>query len=103
MGRSDSLPALVVLAGIVAVLMLLLAGLMALPVQLDPAGLVALPALVALAVLVVLPVLLALLVVGVVVVLVAVWPLRPRWGGCGYHGPARGGGGWQGNHGEGGR
>ena len=62
-----------------------------------------LPALIVLAVLVALPVLLLLLVVGVVVVPMAVLPLRPRWGGCGDHGPARGGGSWQGGHREGGR
>ena len=59
-----------------------------------------LPALVLLAVVVALPVLLLLIVVGVVVP-VAVWPLRPRWGGCADHGPARGGGSWQGGHREG--
>ena len=59
-------------------------------------------ALVVLAVLVALPVLLLLLVVGVVVPM-AVWPLRPRWGGCADYGPARGGGSWQGGHREGGR
>lgn len=50
-----------------------------------------LPALVVLVVVVALPVLLLLLVVGVVVPM-AVWPRRTRWGGCGDHGPARGGG-----------
>ena len=60
-----------------------------------------LPALIVLAVLVALPVLLLLLVVGVVVVPMAVWPLRPRWGGCGDHGPARGGESWQGGRREG--
>ena len=61
-----------------------------------------LPALVVLVVVVALPVLLLLLVVGVVVPM-AVLPLRTRWGGCADHGPARGGGSWQGGRREGGR
>ena len=60
-----------------------------------------LPALIVLAVLVALPVLLLLIVVGVVVMPMAVWPLRPRWGGCADHGLARGRGSWQGGRREG--